>query len=159
MGEQETAGRGSGRWQRQPPRGAGHQRHHAVAVDGAVHLPVGGQTPVARHGAAAHAALAGRAVAALGPPRHEERSAPAVVPARPLLQRAVLVVGEVVLRAGVAGPPPEAEEAGAAVAARREERAPDAEQGLWAVEVVIVVGGGEVHRKGGEVVGCKIVSE
>lgn len=91
-------------------RSSTNQGHHAVAVYGAVHLSVGGQHDPRRR----KAGLADGAAATLEA-AWQEQGAPAAVA---LLEGAVLVVGEVVLRAHIARSAAEAEEAGAAVSPR-----------------------------------------
>lgn len=83
------------------------ERHHAVAIHRAIPLAV-------------------EAAVAAPPVRAEERAAPLLA----LLHRAVLVVGELVLRAHVLAAALEAEDAALAVVARQEGRAGDAEEGL-----------------------------
>lgn len=107
------------------------QRHHAVAVHGAVALHAAPQAGEDARGAAALAVAAVATVAAAalaGADRDEERVSPALA----LLHRAVLVVCELVFRAGVPEPPgaPEAEDAAFAVVSGEEGGAWDAEQRL-----------------------------
>lgn len=98
------------------------QRHHTVAVYGAVHLAVGGQHDPWRP----EAGLADGAAAALEA-AWQEQGAPAAVA---LLEGAVLVVGEVVLGAHVSRAASEAEQARSAVPPRWEEGSTDTEEGL-----------------------------
>lgn len=107
----------------EPPdvRAGPDERHHTVAVHRAVALDAAPQAgeDARRAAALAVAAVAAVAAAALaGPDRDEQRVAPALA----LLHRAVLVVRELVLRAGVSEPPgaPEAEDAAFAVVAGEE---------------------------------------
>lgn len=127
----------------EPPdvRARPDERHHAVAVHGAVALHAAPQAgeDARRAAALAVAAVAAVAAAALaGADRDKERVAPALA----LLHCAVLVVCELVLRAGVPEPPgaPEAEDTAFAVVSGEEGRAWDAEQRLERV-------GGEGERK------------
>lgn len=115
LGQQETYRRGC---YRRPT----DQRHHAVTVHGAVHLAVGGQHDPWHP----EAGLADGAAAALEAARQEQGAAAAVA----LLEGAVLIVGEVVLRTHVARTATEAEEAGSAVPPGREEGPANAEERL-----------------------------
>lgn len=119
-------------WQEPPAdvrAGPADERHHAVAVHRAVALHAAAQAGEDARGAAALAvaAVAAIAAAALPSPDGDEQRVPA---AFALLHRAVLVVGELILRAGVSEPPraPEAEDAALAVVAGQEGGAWDAEQ-------------------------------
>lgn len=119
-------------WQEPPAdvgAGAADERHHAVAVHGAVALHAAPQAGEDARGPAALAVAAVAAVAAAtlaGSDRDEER----VPAALALLHCAVLVVRKLVLRAGVPEPPgpPEAEDAALAVVAGEERGARNAEQ-------------------------------
>lgn len=103
-------------------RSSTDKRHHAIAVYGAVHLAVGRQHDPWR----AEARLAHGTAAALEAAWQKQRAPAAVA----LLKGAVLVVGEVVLRAHVACAAAEAEQAGAAVSSRWEEGSTDTEERL-----------------------------
>lgn len=103
-------------------RSSTDQGDHAVAVHGAVHLPVGGQHDPRRP----EAHLADGAAAALKGPRHKQRAASAVA----LLEGTVLVIRKVVFGPHVARAAAEAEEAGAAVPPWGKEGSSDAEERL-----------------------------
>lgn len=114
-------------WQQETYRGGCYwsstdQRHHTIAVHGTVHLAIGRQHDPRRP----EAGLTDGAAAALKASRQEQGTPTTVT----LLEGAVLVISEVVLRAHVTHPATEAEQAGTAVPPRWEEGSTDTEQRL-----------------------------